>query len=206
MENRILRILNGARRPSFKISNRRSAISNLPTMARFVRVLALLLCCVPGILPAQDASDSNAPVRDELKLLRETIEQQSKQIDVLAQEVARLNLLLEARTPTATGLAPSPAESPAPGETSIPKALAVQPAQTSGAPEAKLASATPAGPVHIVTKGETLTAIARHYRITVPDLLKVNKIADVRKLQIGQTLALPPDAKTPESPTPSPQP
>jgi LysM repeat protein len=171
-------------------------------MARFIQVLALLLCCVPGVLLAQDSAGSNAPA-DELKLLRQMIEQQSKQIDVLAQEVARLNLLLESRIPTASGLAPSPAESPAPGQSSIPKALAAEPAQTSAAPEGKT---TPPGPVHIVTKGETLTAIARHYRITVPDLLKVNKIADVRRLQIGQTLALPPDAKVPESPTPSPQP
>jgi LysM repeat protein len=172
-------------------------------MARIVRVLALLFWCAPGFLLAQNDAGSNAPAGDELKLLREMIEQQSKQIDVLAQEVARLNLLLEARTPTASGLAASPAESPAPGESSVPKALAVQPAQNSGAPEGK---ASPSGPVHIVIKGETLTAIARHYRVTVPDLLKVNKIADVRKLQIGQTLALPPDAKVPESPTPSPQP
>ena len=132
-------------------------------------------------------------------MLRQTIEEQSKQIDVLAQEIARLNLLLEARTPIAAGLAPSPADAPAPGpaapEQSVPKALPVEGA-----------GATPAGPVHIVTKGETLTAIAKHYKVTVPDLLKVNKITDVRKLQIGQTLVLPPGAKLAESPTPAPQP
>jgi LysM repeat protein len=51
-----------------------------------------------------------------------------------------------------------------------------------------------------------LTSIAKRYKVTVPALLKVNKIADVRKLQIGQTLALPPGAKIPESQSPSPQP
>ncbi len=169
-------------------------------MVRLVRGLLLLLCCFPGALRAQDASGSGTAPVDELKLLRQMIEQQSKQIDVLAQEIARLNLLIESRTPTGAGLAPSPAGTAAPEQASIPKALPANPAS------APAAAATPSGPVHIVTKGETLTAIARHYKVTVPDLMKVNKIADVRKLQIGQTLALPPDAKTPESPTPSPQP
>jgi len=166
-------------------------------MVRPARTLALLLCCAPGVLLAQNAADSNAPAGDELRMLRQTIEEQSKQIDVLAQEIARLNLLLETRTPTAAGLAPSPADAPAPAapEPSVPKALPVE-----------AAGATPAGPVHIVTKGETLTAIAKHYKVTVPDLLKVNKITDVRKLQIGQTLVLPPGAKLAESPTPAPQP
>jgi LysM repeat protein len=169
-------------------------------MVRFARALALLVCCAPGALLAQGDSGSNAPAGDELKILRQMLEQQSKQIDVLAQEIARLNLLLESKTPTAAGLASSPAEAPAaaPAEPSAPAAL---PADTAETPKA-----LPAGPVHIVAKGETLTAIAKRYKVTVPDLLKVNKIADVRKLQIGQTLALPPGAKVPESPTPSPQP
>ncbi len=167
-------------------------------MVRVARVLALLfLCCAPGALRAADSA--GAPAADELRVLHQMLDQQSKQLDVLAQEIARLNLLLEARVPTAAGLAPAPAEEAAPAAAvdSIPKAV---PADTADA------SATAAsGPVHIVAKGETLTAIARHYKVTVPELLKVNKIADVRKLQIGQTVVLPPDAKIPQSPTPAPQ-
>jgi len=165
-------------------------------MVRLARALALLLCCAFGApLLAQDSSASAAgPAGDELKILHQMLEQQSKQLDVLAQEIARLNLLLEAKIPTAPGLAASPAEAPAPASTdspAIPKALAVE-------------AAPSGGPVHIVTKGETLTAIARRYKVTVPELLKVNKISDVRKLQIGQSLALPPGAKLQESPTPQP--
>lgn len=178
--------------------------------------LAFLLCCAPCALLAQDpASSSNAsnpPAGDDLKILRQMLDQQSRQLDVLAQEIARLNLLLEGRTPTASGLAPSPAEAPTPNPAlaspstpaasvptiptipTIPKAVAVD------------AVASPAGAVHIVTKGETLTAIAKAYKVHVADLLKVNKIADVRKLQIGQSLALPPGAKLQESPSPSPAP
>jgi len=156
--------------------------------------LALLLCCAPGALFAQESQEA-APAGDELKTIRQILDQQSKQLDVLAQEIARLNLLIEARNPPAAGAAPSPSETPNPAlaEATPPKAVAVEPA------------ASPSGPVHIVTKGETLTAIAKRYKVTVPELLKVNKIADVRKLQIGQTVALPPDAKFQESPTPTPQ-
>jgi LysM repeat protein len=169
-------------------------------MVRIARSLALLLCCAAAVpLLAQDSSDKAAgPAVDRIAILQQLIEQQSRQLDVLAQEIARLNLLLEGKTPTASGLAPSPADAAAP---------AAQTDDTTTAPRALPADAGSAsGPVHIVTKGETLTAIARRYRVTVPDLLKLNKISDVRKLQIGQSLALPPGAKLQESPTPTPQP
>jgi LysM repeat protein len=139
---------------------------------------------------------------DELKEMRQMLEQQSRQLDVLASEIARLNLLLEDRNnggpAPAGGLAAANAEAPK----AVPAAQAVQAAQAAQAAQDEPA---PGGPVHIVAKGETLTAIAKRYKVTVPELLKVNKIADVRKLQIGQTLVLPPGAKLPESPTPTPQ-
>ena len=173
-------------------------MTTLPVMVRLLRALALMACCAPCVALAQNSpGTSNGPAGDEMRVMRQMLEQQSKQLDVLAQEIARLNLLLEARTPTAAGLAPSPAEAPAPADNA-----------GSNPPKAELAEEAPTPPAatHIVSKGETLTAIAKHYKVTVPELLKVNKIADVRKLQIGQTLVLPPGAKTQESPTPSPSP
>jgi len=174
-------------------------------MVRIARALALLLCCAPVGLLAENAPDAGGGSGDDLKAIRQALDQQSRQIDVLAQEIARLNLLLQERGQTGGRVAEMPVEMPT--ETAAPA-----PAPEAAAPKAVVAEAvaepknTPAGPIHIVTKGETLTAIARHYKVTVPQLLKVNKIADVRKLQIGQTLVLPPGAKIPESPTPSPQP
>ena len=181
-------------------------------MARLARVLAFLICCAPCAALAEDgAGGSNAPAGDELRILRQMIEQQSKQLDVLAQEIARLNLLLEGKTPTGAGLAPSPAaeaagvEASAPSESEPAAAKAVAVENAEAVDHSPNLPANPSGgPVHIVTKGETLTAIAKHYKITVPELLKVNKIADVRKLQIGQTLNLPPGAKLQESPAPTP--
>jgi len=160
--------------------------------------LGTLLCASPAPLRAASSSAATEPGNDELKDLRNMIEQQSRQIDVLAQEVARLNLLLEGRTPTAPGLAQAPATE------SIPSGHQEAAPPKSTPPDSSDAAPPTSGPTHIVTKGETLTAIARHYKVSLPDLLKVNKITDVRRLQIGQTLHLPPDAKIPDSPSPAP--
>jgi LysM repeat protein len=184
-------------------------MTSLPVMVRFARVCALLLCWAPFVVASQAGAAQPAPSSgggsesDDLDTIRQMLDQQSKQIDVLAQEIAHLNLLLEGKN---AGTA-SDAETETPAtepEATPPKALPVAPAGAQTAAES--ASTPPTGPVHVVVKGETLTAIARRYKVTIPELMKVNKITDARKLQIGQTLALPPGAKIPESPTPSPQP
>lgn len=120
------------------------------------------------------------PANKDIEALRETIEEQSRQIEALTQQIAHLTELLEAHgiaTATAT-----PAPSPAPESTAPATAGIVE---------------TPG--THTVTKGETLTSIAKHYKITVGELEKVNKISNDRTLQIGQVLTIP--AATP-SPTP----
>jgi len=143
-----------------------------------MRRLAIFLCCIAAAaaFPRHAAADEAG----EIKLLRQAIEQQSHQIDVLAQEIARLNQALGSK-----------------------ETASAAPAADVEAPSTE-ASTTPSGPVHIVTKGETLTSIAHHYKVTVAELLKVNKISDVRRLQIGQAVNLPPGAKI--QPTPTPQP
>ena len=57
-----------------------------------------------------------------------------------------------------------------------------------------------AGNTHIVARGETLTSIAKMYKVTVDELQKANHIEDGRKLQAGQTISIP----TPAAPTPTP--
>lgn len=120
----------------------------------------------------------------EIRDLRALVEKQSKQIDALTEQVARLNHALATRTaglniPAATALTPAPA---AEFSADIPKA---EPA---------------AGKRHVVVKGETLTSIAKQYNMPVADLQKANKGIDERKLQIGQTLTIP-TPPTPESTT-----
>jgi len=45
-----------------------------------------------------------------------------------------------------------------------------------------------------VAAGETLTAIARRYGVTVKALVEANGIEDPNRLEIGQKLTIPPKA------------
>ena len=44
---------------------------------------------------------------------------------------------------------------------------------------------------HIVKKGDTAISIAKTYGLTAEEILKLNKIADAKKLQLGQVLTIP---------------
>jgi len=59
------------------------------------------------------------------------------------------------------------------------------------------------GNTHTVARGETLTSIAKMYKVTVDDLQKANNIEDGRKLQAGQTIIIP-TASPAASGSPSP--
>ncbi len=135
---------------------------------------------------------------DELRDLRALVEKQSKQIDALAEQLAKLRIALEKAGEVPLSRAPE-----------APAAVAVTP--PASAPAAEFSpdapKAEPAdGKRHVVIKGETLTSIAKHYTISLADLKKANKDVDDRKLQIGQTLTIPtpktaePTAKKDENP------
>ena len=44
---------------------------------------------------------------------------------------------------------------------------------------------------HVVKKGDTATSIAKTYGLTAEEILKLNKITDAKKLQLGQVLTIP---------------
>jgi len=58
------------------------------------------------------------------------------------------------------------------------------------------------GNTHIVARGETLTSIAKMHNVTISELQKLNHIENDRKLQIGQTILLPVPGSS-ASPSPS---
>ncbi len=70
------------------------------------------------------------------------------------------------------------------------------PAAVAPAPAAAVETPAPKpvedGNVYTVASGDTLAAIARKFHVTSQSLLKLNKIDDPKKLQIGQKLKLPP--------------
>lgn len=124
----------------------------------------------------------------QLAALRETVEKQNQRIEALTREVIRLSRIIEGGSASGPSVQTGPVSSASPSRSSAtpPKAAPVQ----------------PSGPTHTVSKGETLTIIAKSYNTSVEELVKLNNIKDERLLQIGQVLILPESATseaTPES-------
>lgn len=137
-----------------------------------LRILAALaaFACIGQTARAQDA------VQAELKALREIVEQQSKQLDLLSAQIARLTAKMEGRAePGATAGAPAPTVATA--EFATPAAQQETPPRPAN--------------VHIVVKGESLEKIAKAHGTTSLELQRLNRISDPKKLQIGQQLVLP---------------
>jgi LysM repeat protein len=155
--------------------------------------LISMLCAVAAPATGFAAEPS---LTQEVHELRRDMQLQSRQIETLTQQVAKLTQLIQDRDQAKT--VPEPAQPPAPAAA----APAAKPA-TEAPAEIPKAEAVPPPIQHVVEKGETLTSIAKHYNIPLPDLQKLNKITNDRKLQIGQTLAIP-APKTPETKTPEP--
>jgi LysM repeat protein len=132
-----------------------------------------LVCAASPFAGAQDAAPAGTSLLDEVRALRQLVEQQSKQIQTLSDQVARLTARLEngaaANAPVVTT-----AEAPA-----TPRVVA--------APQ-------PPANSHIVVKGDSLEKIAKLHNTTVADLLKLNKIPDPKRIQIGQQIILPPES------------
>ena len=153
---------------------------------------ALMLC---GALSHSFAADKKAkptPTPGELATLRQTVEDQSTQIKALTDQIQALTQQVAHLTELLQDAKAAPVPAPQhPAATENPSA-AVTSGSTQPAPENTGS--------HVVAKGETLTSIAKHYKITVGDLEKVNKIENDRTLQIGQTLVIPTPA-----PSPTPQ-
>lgn len=159
------------------------------------RFFPLIMALIVASFAAPRARGEDSPNAQELHELRQAVEQQSKQIEMLAEQVGKLTRVVEGQK------APESAPTPAVPTTSIeaPKPAAEPAAEAPKAEAVPKAEAAPGGPKHTVAKGETLTSIAKHYNISIADLKNANKIENERKLQIGQILTIP-TAKTPDTP------
>jgi LysM repeat protein len=135
-------------------------------------LLAFVAVTSPGNIGAQTfARSPDTGTATQLQALSKKIDEQNTKIDLLSQQILKLEQqLTNARPGVMIGeTTPSP--------TSV---AATEPA-THGA----------AGNTHVVARGETLTSIAKMHSVTVSELQKANHIDNDRKLQIGQTLIIP---------------
>ena len=163
-------------------------------MSRIIPLLAALGALAPALMAA------DAPLTQEVHELRRDVQMQAKKIEALSEQILRLTQLVENAK-----AAPVPAATPLPpATTEIVKPAPAAPSAAAPEPEIPRAEAVPPPVRHTVEKGETLTSIAKLYNIPLPDLQKLNKITNDRKLQIGQTLIVPAgkasETKAPEAP------
>lgn len=128
------------------------------------------------LLVLQSTLPISAQESDDLKAIRKMLEAQSLEIQEVRKQIQLLHELLVPQQP-ASSVPSAPESADQPPNTSLPPTT------------------------HAVTKGETLTSIARKHKVSVTELLNANKITDERKLQIGQTLVLP--QQTTETPKPT---
>jgi LysM repeat protein len=142
--------------------------------------LGLAFCTASAQTPAPEAAKSADTA--QLEALVKKIDEQNAKIDALSQEILKLEEQVSHIRPGVMIGESTPSLSP---NSAVPAAVSSHPA---------------AGNTHIVARGETLTSIAKMYKVTVDELQKANHIEDGRKLQAGQTVSIPTSA----TPTPTP--
>ncbi len=149
------------------------------------RVFFALTLLFSGLLAAP-FSPAQTPVseKSELLALSKKVDEQNAKIDALSQQILKLQQTLEQGKPTSSPTTVGTATDEDATATPVPAAAA--------------------GNTHIVTRGETLTSIAKQYKVGIEELQKFNHIENDRKLQIGQTLAIPGPGNSAPSATPSP--
>lgn len=162
---------------------------NRLAVASFTFFFAVIVC---GQAPAQTPADDKSQ-KTLLEALSKKIDEQNAKIDTLSQQILKLEQqVAHIRPGVMIGETPSPTP-------------ATNSAASTEAPKATPPASAPSGNSHVVAKGETLTSIAKMHKVSVEELQKFNHIENDRKLQIGQTIMIPPPASSPgTSPAASP--
>ena len=139
--------------------------------AIFWAIGSLALCIASAQTPGPDGTKSDQAA--QLEALAKKIDEQNAKIDALSQEVLKLEQQLSHVRPGVM------IGEGAPATPSV------------AAPAPSTSHPAVAGNTHTVARGETLTSIAKMYKVTVDELQNANHIEDGRKLQAGQTIIIP---------------
>jgi LysM repeat protein len=145
---------------------------------------AIGLGCFSHVSGEPPAASPAGAGDDKLDAIVKKIDEQNHKIDLLSQEILKLEQQLANARPGVLIGEGAPNYSPSPTSSESPHAL-------------------PTGNSHTVARGETLTSIAKVYNVSVTELQKYNHIENDRKLQIGQTLAIPGPGGSPAVAAPS---
>jgi LysM repeat protein len=106
----------------------------------------------------------------QLEAIMKKLDEQNAKIDALSQQILKLQEQVSKPGVMIGEATPAPASAPSPDATRA------------------------SGNTHTVTRGETLTSIAKQYKVGVEELQRFNHIENDRKLQIGQTIMIPTSA------------
>jgi peptidoglycan endopeptidase LytE len=151
-----------------------------------VTALFLSLAVAPLVSAQTFASPAdNSSNAAQLEALAKKIDAQNAKIDALSQQILKLQQEITEKRPGVII-----------GETPVAPSASAAPAEAASHPTGTNS--------HTVARGETLTSIAKMYKVTVEDLQRVNHIEDGRRLQAGQTIAIPSAAVQPPAPSPAP--
>ena len=154
-----------------------------------IALLSLVFVFVVGAnASAQTFAQGPDKTEKMLEALSKKIDEQNAKIDTLSQQILKLEQQMSKNTRPGVIIGETPSPSPA--------------ASTATAAEASKPPPQ-SGNNHVVAKGETLTSIAKMHKVTVEELQKFNHIENDRKLQIGQTIMIPPAASTSPSASPN---
>ena len=146
-----------------------------------ILILGITALCFNSEAQSPPAGDPEAA---RFEGLNKKLDEVNAKIDALSQQILKVEQQLAAGTRPGVMIGeatPAPAAPTAAGTMSDP---------AKPAPSA-------AGNSHVIAKGETLTSIAKMYKVGVEDLQKFNHIENDRKLQVGQTIMIPVGATAP---------
>src|SRR6266478_4674795 len=165
----------------------------MPECRPMLRVAVASLTLLSALMLCANASGQTFAGNDKTEKMLETlskkIDDQNAKIDTLSQQILKLEQQMAKNTRPGVMIGETPSPTPAASNGAITEA-----------PKPTLQS----GNSHVVAKGETLTSIAKMHKVSVEELQKFNHIENDRKLQIGQTIMIPPPASTPSPTPPSP--
>ena len=137
--------------------------------AIFWAIISCALCTALAQSPAPHGTKSVDAA--QLEALAKKIDEQNAKIDALSQEILKLEQQISHMRPGVMIGEGAPASAAAPAASTSQPAIS--------------------GNTHTVARGETLTSIAKMYKVTVDELQLANHIEDGRKLQAGQTIVIP---------------
>src|SRR4029450_9707473 len=150
----------------------------------------VIFCAISSFALSTASAESPVPHEGkstesaQLEALAKKIDEQNAKIDALSQEILKLEQQVSHIRPGVM------IGENAPGEN-------ISSSPIPAAPTESASHATGAN-THTVARGETLTSIAKMYKVGIDELQKLNHIEDGRKLQAGQTIVIP------ASPSPAP--